>query len=293
MAPVEVEVTISSAKDLKNVNWRHGDLRPYVVVWVDASAKSSSRVDDRNDTDPVWNEKLTIPLHDRRVEDSTLSIDIVHANAEDGTKPLIGSARLPLNEVGLGEKCLRKLKLKRPSGRPHGKLEVEVEVRQPRIYPPPTATYAPPYGQGQQSSSRDLPYAYGAPPPYAAAAPPPAVYPLNPSPYGQPAAYGQQPASGYGQQPDYGQQPGYGKPASGASAPVQQKKSKFGLGTGLAVGAVGGLLGGLAIAEGADYMENKIANEAAAKVENKIAYEAAEKVEDDLAYDNYGGDDDY
>ncbi|KAJ8627894.1 hypothetical protein MRB53_021201 [Persea americana] len=287
MAPVEVEVTISSAKDLKNVNWRHGDLRPYAVIWVDKSSKSSTRVDDRNDTDPTWNEKLTILLPDRRAEDSTLYIDIVHANAEDGVKPVIGSARLPLaevlDEVGLGQKCFRKLKLKRPSGRPHGKLEVEVEVREPRYYAPPPAAYAPPYGQGQQSSSRDLPYAYGAPP-YAAAAPPPAGYPYNPSPYGQPAGYGQQPAYGYEQQPGYGygQQPGYGQPAYGASAPVQEKKSKFGVGTGLAVGAAAGLLGGLAIAEGVDYMENKIADD------------AAEKVEDDLAYDNDGGgDDDY
>jgi hypothetical protein len=38
----------------------------------------------------------------------------------------------------------------------------------------------------------------------------------------------------------------------------KQKSSKFGMGTGLAAGAVGGLLGGLAIAEGVDYVEDKI-----------------------------------
>ena len=48
-------------------------------------------------------------------------------------------------------------------------------------------------------------------------------------------------------QPQYGQQP------------EEKTKSKFGgMGTGLAVGAVAGVLGGLAIAEGVDYVEDKI-----------------------------------
>jgi hypothetical protein len=51
------------------------------------------------------------------------------------------------------------------------------------------------------------------------------------------------------------------------------------MGAGLAIGAVGGVLGGLALAEGIDYVEDKIADD------------AADKVEDDLAYgDDDGGD---
>ncbi|KAI3768660.1 hypothetical protein L2E82_19490 [Cichorium intybus] len=53
----------------------------------------------------------------------------------------------------------------------------------------------------------------------------------------------------------------------------EEKKSKYGMGTGLAVGAAAGLLGGLAIAEGVDY------------VEDEITEDAADKVEDDLGYD--------
>lgn len=271
----EVEVTITSAKDLKNVNWRHGRTKPYAVVWVDPKSKSTTQVDDEGDTCPYWDQTLVIPLN-APIEDSTLYIDIVHAAKpeENDTKPLIGSARLPLrdvvDDVGLGEIVTRKLELRRPSGRPHGKVEVKVNVREPR-YRAPDPNYAPPYGVQQGSRdyySAPAPAPYGTPyaTPYQAA--PPSGYP-----YGQP-----QPAYGQPAQPVYGQE-GYGD----YGQPKEEKKSKFGgmgMGTGLAVGAVGGLVGGLAIAEGADYVEDKI--------EDNVA----EKVEDDLDRgDDYGGDD--
>ena len=45
------------------------------------------------------------------------------------------------------------------------------------------------------------------------------------------------------------------------------------MGTGLAVGAVAGVLGGIALVEGAEYVEDKITDD------------VAERVEDDLGYD--------
>ncbi|XAR71703.1 hypothetical protein NMG60_11018093 [Bertholletia excelsa] len=283
----EVEVTITSAKDLKNVNWRHGRLKPYVVVWVDPNAKCSTRVDEEGDTCPFWDQTLVVPLN-APIEDSTLYIDIVHANAVEDTKPLIGSARLSLrdvvDDVGLSRRTSRKLELKRPSGRPHGKLELEVSVREPR-YRAPDPYYAPPYGV--PPASRDYP----APPPPAygsSYAAPPSGYPYSappyaatqPPPYGQPA-YGQG-SYGYGQptQPAYG----YGQPAQPAYGTEEKKKSsKFGgMGTGLAVGAVAGVLGGLALGEGIDYVEDKVADK------------AAERVEDDLGDDgDFDGGDDF
>lgn len=271
----EVEVTITSAKDLKNVNWRHGPNRPYAVLWVDPNKKCSTKVDDEGDTCPYWDETLAIPLLGPVDDDTTLFIDVVHAGNEEDTKKLIGSAKLKLkdviNDVGLGERASLTLKLKRPSGRPHGKVDVKVAVRESR-YSPPGAYHTPPYGV-PPSGSRDYPapptygYPYGRPPqdPYYATAPPPSGYPYGaynaPPAYGQPSygAYGAAPPGGY-----YGQV-------------EEKKKSKFGgMGTGLAVGAVGGILGGLALAEGVDALEDHVADE------------AAEKVEDDLGYD---GDD--
>ncbi|KAF4356498.1 hypothetical protein F8388_026970 [Cannabis sativa] len=282
----EVEVKLTSAKDLKNVNWRYGPVRPYVVVWVDPKNKCSSRVDEEGDTNPIWDETLKIPLPGP-IEDeeySTLYVDVVHAGSEPDTKKLIGSAKLRLgeivDEVGFGERATRTLKLKRPSGRPHGKLDLKVSIKDP-YYRAPDAYNAPPYGV-PPPGSRDYnaaPYGgpYGAPPPlprdpyYVA---PPSGYPhssYNAPSYGQ--AYDQ---PSYGQAPQYGQ-PSYGQaPAYGASGYGQgeEKKSKFGgMGTGLAVGAVAGVLGGLALAEGADYVEDKIADDVEDRVEDDLGYD--------------------
>ncbi|CAO2164844.1 unnamed protein product [Urochloa humidicola] len=288
----EVEVTVGSASNLKNVNWRNGDLKPYAVVWVDDGPKCSTRVDLDNGEDPVWDEKLAVPVPPpsaARLDDAVLYIDVVHAaNADDEgvTKPLVGSARLPLREVlddaGVGGgKVSRTLRLKRPSGRPQGRLDVRVAVREAARYYDPCATApAPAYGQ----QSRDPYYAappYGQPAPYAA---PPAGYPAAAAAYGG-GAYGAAAAAppAYGADPYGAAAPpaaAYGGAPPPAAAPA--KSSKMGMGTGLAVGAAAGLLGGLALAEGASYLEDKFEDH------------VAEKVEDDLYDGDDGGyDDDY
>ncbi|GAV77895.1 hypothetical protein CFOL_v3_21363 [Cephalotus follicularis] len=270
----EVEVTISSAKYLKNVNWRHGDLKPYAVVWVDPSAKFSTRVDEDGDTCPVWGDTLVIPLRSS-IDYSTLFVDIVQARPSEDVKPLIGSARVPLREilddVGVGGRSELRPKLKRPSGRPHGKLELRIMIRQPR-YRAPDPYYATPYAVPQPpppQQSRD----YVAPPP------PPPQY----RDYGAPRQYDNyQNASPYQAGPTYGGYSSYGpsSPYNQGAQPVEQKKgSKYGMGTGLAVGAVAGVLGGLAIGEGVDYVEDKIADR------------AADRVEDNFDGDDYGDDD--
>lgn len=271
----EVEVKLASAKGLKNVNWRHGPNRPYAIVWVDPKNKCSTQIDESGDTEAFWDETLRVPLPPGPLEDFTLYIDVVHAGSEEDTKPLIGSARLKLSEVledtGIGNRATHNLTLKRPSGRPHGKIEVSVTIRENR-YPAPGSYYAPPYGVPPSYASRDFPgappqsgYPYSTPPPardpyYSAA--PPAGYPY--SGYNAPPP---PPTAAYGQ-PSYG----YGEGVYGE----EKKKSKFGgMGTGLAVGAVAGALGGLALAEGADALEDHFTDE------------VAEKVEDDSGYDDF------
>ncbi|XP_021765059.1 protein SRC2-like [Chenopodium quinoa] len=238
----ELEITLSSAKDLKNINWRYGPIRPYVVVWVDPGHKVTSRVDDEGDTSPEWNQSLIVPLV-RPIEDATLFLDVVHYSSPDeDTKPLIGSAKVDLcnivDNVGIGASVTRSLKLKRPSGRPQGKLELEIMVRDHRYRGPD------PYPTPQHVE-------YNAPP----------------YPYGQPAPYGN---PGY-EQPTYG----YGQPAGyGYEQPEEKNKSGFGgMGTGLAIGAVAGVVGGIALAEGFDQLEDHIADEAAEQVEDDLGDE--------------------
>ncbi|GLJ42101.1 hypothetical protein SUGI_0871810 [Cryptomeria japonica] len=320
--PVEVDLTVISAKDLKNVNWRYGDLRPYAVAWVDPDIKVSTQVDPEGDTKPSWNEKLIVPVT-KPLQDAELTIDIVHEKASDLTKPLVGTARIRLaeilDEVGFDQRQERTLKLKRPSGRPQGKLEIAICVREKRWpqqeypYPQPYSTrdYAPPpapqpYGTRDYAPSAPYPYQqypYGANPPpqqypYAYDSnPPPQQYPYaygsNPPPQQYP--YGRNPPSGYPSGPygnpypeeapvSYGGSSGYGS-GPAYSETEKPKSSKFGVGTGLAVGAVAGVLGGLALAEGADYVEDKIADDVAEKVEDDYA--------DQGGYDDYDGGDDF
>lgn len=302
----EVEVTVGSARDLKNVNWRNGDLKPYAVVWVDSGAKCSTRVDLDGGESPTWDEKLQVPLPpSSRLDDAVLYVDVVHANAADGVKPLVGSARLPLRDVlddaGIGGKASRSLRLKRPSGRPHGRLDVRVAVKEPSRYYDRNSPYPAPAGYAQPGT-RD-PYGsggggyygsgsaygsgggYGAAQPYAAA--PPAGYPSTygsaPPPPPQPAAYGAPPAA-------YGAPPAAAYGGAGAVGPDGKTKSKMGMGTGLAVGAAAGVLGGLALAGGASFLENKIEDHVAEKVEENLEREDSYGG----GYDDYGGyDDDY
>uniref|UniRef100_A0A0D9XH34 C2 domain-containing protein n=1 Tax=Leersia perrieri TaxID=77586 RepID=A0A0D9XH34_9ORYZ len=300
----EVEVTVSSARDLKNVNWRNGDLKPYAVLWIDSGAKCSTRVDIDNGENPTWDDKLTVPLPPTsRLDDAVLYLDVVHANAADGVKPLVGSASLPLRDVladaGIGGRASRSLRLKRPSGRPQGRAEVRVAVREPARYYDPSpapAGYPAPYQQ-QQQYSRD-PYAAGgaygggygggygaAPAPYAAA--PPAGYP---SAYGapQPAAAGVPYVGGGAAPPTYGAAP----PTAGVSYGADAKKknsSRMGLGGGLAVGAAAGVLGGLALAGGASYLENKFEERVAERVEDNLesSYGGGGGFDDDGDDDGY------
>ncbi|MQL41248.1 hypothetical protein EI012_25325, partial [Escherichia coli] len=268
----EVEVKIASARGLKNINWRYGPNRPYAVVWVDPKNKFSTRVDEAGDTEAKWDQTLLIPLPVGPIEDFALYIDIVHAGSEDDTKPLIGSARLKLadviDDVGIGERASRTLTLKRPSGRPHGKVDVKVTIKD-NSYRAPGGYYAPPYGvpppEGQPRDYATAPPGYGYPQGSNYSAAPPSGYPYggyNAPP--QTVAFGEG-SYGYSAPP---QTASYGEGSYGYAA-EEKKKSKFGgMGTGLAVGALAGAVGGIALVEGGEYLEDKVAEDAAEKVED-------------------------
>ncbi|XP_078148219.1 uncharacterized protein LOC144543717 isoform X13 [Carex rostrata] len=135
---MQVQVIINSACGLKNVNWRYDMLHPYAVVWIDTSRKCSTKVDMHNGMNPVWGEKFTIALPPTSfMETAILCIDIIHANAPAGTKPLVGSARFQLSAVlnearahGNAPLCLNLL---RPSRRPQGSVEINIRVKDSNI----------------------------------------------------------------------------------------------------------------------------------------------------------------
>jgi hypothetical protein len=239
--PVDVELTILSARDLKNVNWRYGGLRPHAVAWVDPEHKVSTRVDPEGDTNPSWDEKITIPVVNRPLQDAELIIEIVHEKPSELTKPLVATARIPLAqvlyEVGFDERLESTLKLKRPSTRPQGQLDILIRLRE-KQWPGPQ--YSQSYGTRGYPSPQ-YPYAN-----------PPAGYPYpyeqpNPYPGSNPKSYG---GSYCNEVPSVGSSLG---PYSAGSAPPasydaeaeEPKSSEFGLGTRLAVGVVAGFVEGL------------------------------------------------
>ncbi|KAL6616395.1 hypothetical protein ACP70R_038665 [Stipagrostis hirtigluma subsp. patula] len=262
---LDLEVTVVSGKHLKNVNWRRGDLRAYVVAYLDPSRRAATRPDDAGGCKPVWNERLVLPLpphlspHDPSL---LLSLDVFHSKPSDSPKPLVGSARSPLRDLlfptnpnpshDSTASPLVTLPLLRPSGRPQGKLRVRVAIRE-RSPPPPEPQYPPP------SSS---PYYFPPPPPPAYSAPPQ---------YGSDQYY--RPSGYYSASPP----PSQYEYTGGPSAPVEYSRQyeqrgrtgsgSYGVGSGLAVGAVAGALGGLAIDEGVKYKEEK----APERVEEKVA----------------------
>ncbi|MQL94853.1 hypothetical protein Taro_027524 [Colocasia esculenta] len=309
--PLEAEITVVAAKHLKNVNWRHGDLKPYAVLYLDPDRRVATKADDAGSTRPVWNERFVLPVPPGG--DALLTLDIFHSKPSETPKPLVGTARALLRDLvehfpdassapspgGAGPLPIRTLELRRPSGRPQGKVRIKVAIREvapppppsplpptvPPDYhvPPPSGYYyssAPPppsHLLRQAPSVRDY-RGYASPPPsYANSLPPPPTSQYPYSSYSDPYL-GYYSSSGYYSAPpvpaparpyydnisEYGGPGGPSAPvdySSGSSSYDQKPRSggKMGLGAGLAMGAVAGALGGMALEEGLKYKDAKIA----------------------------------
>ncbi|XP_020213507.1 pollen-specific leucine-rich repeat extensin-like protein 4 [Cajanus cajan] len=263
---VDLDLTIVSAKHLKNVNWKNGDLKAYVVFWVDPERRLATKSDESGSTSPVWNERFALPLPlPLPLHDSSLTLEIFHSKPSDTPKPLVATLRLPLKDLhDLHDSSrLRKFPLSRPSGRPHGKIHLKLGLLprpQSLDYPNPNPNtnpnflcyrgYSPPPPPYSSYTSYPDSYAGYYPGYYSGAPPPP---PPPPRPFFDRYAGPTGPSAPL----DY----------SSAYDPKPKGAPKLGLGTGLAVGAVAGALGGLALEEGLKYEEDRIAE----RVENDVA----------------------
>nr|XP_043631490.1 protein SRC2 homolog [Erigeron canadensis] len=303
--PLDLEITIVSAKHLKNVNWRNGDLKPYAIFWLDPDRRLATKSDDSNSTKPVWNERFLIPIPNTPSSAPIfLTLEIFHSKPSDTPKPLVGTFRLPIDDLPNPEDSalIRTFDLRRPSGRLNGKIKLKLSLRErplPDYQIPPQPSYyyqtAPP-PPPPPSYGRFSPSPYSPSPPPSAVPPPPSAAPPPP-----PYHYGSysDPYSGYYQSGYYSQPPppppqqtprmfsdrptsyGGGSVGGGPSAPVEydqfdQKQKAGKVGSGLGVGAVAGGLGGLTIDEGLRYDDDKV----------------SEKVESDLnarELDDYAG----
>ncbi|KAJ8764113.1 hypothetical protein K2173_005018 [Erythroxylum novogranatense] len=279
---LDLELTVISAKHLKNVNWKNGDLKPYAVFWVDPDHRVATKSDDSGSTRPVWNERFTLPLY-LPLQDSFLTLEIFHSKPSETPKPLVGTLRLSLKTLSDPDDIsrIRKFELTRPSGRPQGVIRLKLGVHERPLPPPP-----PPPADYHTTPPHSYYYNIAPMPPlpqsrdyrYTSAPPPTSPSPPLP-PYG---SYHDAYSPSYYSQGYYSSAPppppprpfvdragGFGRPSAPVDyAPYEQRQrgSTAGIGTGLAVGAVAGALGGIALDEGLKYEEEKIAE----RVENDI-----------------------
>lgn len=138
----ELEITIVSAKHLKNVNWRNGDLRPYATFWFNYNydkPRHTTKVDDSNSTKPVWDEHFVIDLPFPPYS-TFLNLEIRHdAQPLHLQKHLVGTLLFKLKDLPDPEnsKLIRKFDLTRPSGRPNGKIHLKLAFPESALsYPP-------------------------------------------------------------------------------------------------------------------------------------------------------------
>lgn len=282
---LDLDITVVSAKHLKNVNWRHGDLKPYAIFWIDSDRKLATKPDDAGSIRPVWNERFTLPVN-VPLQDSLLTLEIYHSKPSETPKPLVGSLRFPLSELVDADDFnpIRSLELRRPSGRPQGKIRLKLALKE-RPSPPQPDYQTTPHHSYYYSSAPPPPppardYRAFSPSPYTTHPPPPPPATASPYSYGTYSDPYNGYYSGYYAQPPpppprpfFDRASNYGVP-SGPSAPVEyssydqkHKGVKIGSATSLAVGALAGAVGGLALEEGIKYEEEKIAE----RVESDVA----------------------
>ncbi|XP_058099605.1 leucine-rich repeat extensin-like protein 1 [Magnolia sinica] len=304
--PLDLDITVVSAKHLQNVNWRNGDLQPYAVFWVDPERKLATRPDDSGSIRPVWNERFTLPLA-QPLKDSLLTLEIFHSKPSETPKPLVASLRSPLQDLIDSDDSnrVKTLELRRPSGRPQGKIRLKIAIRERPAPPPPTPDYqiTPPSGYYYSTAPPPPPRDYRggfSPSPYVNPPPPPqSQYPYGnyADPYSgyYPGYYS--PSPPHPPRPFFDRVASYSSGPSGPSAPFdfsssagsvydqKPRGSKMGMGTGLAVGAVAGALGGLALEEGLKYEEGKIAEMVQSDLAAREDYNGylAERVQSDIA----------
>lgn len=271
--PLDLEITVISAKHLKNVNWRNGDLNPYVIFWLDPDRRLATKSDDSNSTKPIWNEKFIIPLP-TTLSAAVLTLEIFHAKPSDTPKPLVGTLRVLIGELPDLENSnrVRVFDIRRPSGRVNGKIRLKFAIRE---HPIPDYQNTPqiPYYYSNATAMN-----YGripsSPSPYGSYASlptePPAAAPVYVSSQSVPysvnynGGYYSQPPPGP-PQPSINRQFSYiGGNGGGPSAPMdygqydqKPRNVKMGSGSGSGMGGITGGLAGLAIDEGSRYEDRK------------------------------------
>jgi len=92
----ELEVTIISAQDLKNVTM-FGMMTPYAAAWVQPNIEVRTPIADKDEVNPTWNARLTLFVDQRILKQPNAKLHIDIYNPGRFSKKLVGSCSVPLS----------------------------------------------------------------------------------------------------------------------------------------------------------------------------------------------------
>lgn len=92
----EIELTILSAQDLKNVKLSGGAMTPYAVAWIHPNYKVSTPEHGQGGVKPCWNSVLRLTCDENSFQNSRITIEIYHHGSF--SNKLVGTVTVSLSD---------------------------------------------------------------------------------------------------------------------------------------------------------------------------------------------------
>ncbi|KAK6947871.1 C2 domain [Dillenia turbinata] len=135
--PLLLEINLISAQQLKQTGIAR-EMYTYAVAWINPQLKLRSRTDMAGRENPTWNDKFVFMIDEKtlRKSNSALVFEIYSVRSFGAQDKLVGTSRVLLDTlVGVGGNnryceglrgTFKSFYVRRPSGRPHGILNIGV-----------------------------------------------------------------------------------------------------------------------------------------------------------------------
>jgi hypothetical protein len=124
----ELEVTVLSAQDLKNVKLTGGTMNPYCVAWIYPHTKVAGPVNNGGGVNPTWNATIKLPVEESLLEQGNASLTIEIYNHGRFSNKFVGSALVPLADIKSLQSRGSSYQVRTKSGKNKGQINVAVKV---------------------------------------------------------------------------------------------------------------------------------------------------------------------
>lgn len=95
----ELEVTVLSAQDLKNVKLTGGSMNPYCVAWVYPHMKVAGAVNNGGGVNPTWNSTIKLQVEESLIEQGNANVTVEIYNHGKFSNKFIGSTVIPFSDL--------------------------------------------------------------------------------------------------------------------------------------------------------------------------------------------------